>query len=109
MNPIQLPPKRADELEQMIKALFPENEWVKVHKSEGMVSGSKIYGIHWFEFCIIHLIPKVAEALATQPSITKGYATFIVTQKVINDLPNKNPIDNLYDMWKYPSRYNMDL
>jgi len=70
---------------------------------------SKINGIkywkfiHWFEFCIL---PKIAQYYTKSiPSMTESYATYIIGQKIINELEDTNPINTLYDIWKHPANY----
>ena len=57
----------------------------------------------WLEHCLYTLLPKVAEHHGKQPFTTPNWSEHMVRQKIINELPNTNPIDTLY---KFQTKIN---
>jgi hypothetical protein len=65
---------------------------------------------NWFEFCFRFLAPKVAKYYVKDyPSTTSSFAKYAVLQKLAHELDKTHPVDLLYDMWKHPENYRVDL
>lgn len=98
MNPIKLTKKQEYKLLEMLESLFPENkfEFDNVYECKGLgilsidEMTANFKEIHWFEFCIKQLIPKMLINNDIQP---------IIDMRILFcELPN--PIDYLYNHFK---------
>jgi hypothetical protein len=118
MSQIELNENHVKKLKELIEHLFPEEEeWVTLNFYThfgyvvGIYNDSKrtAKNVGWLETCLYHILPVVAEHHGKQPFTTPNWSLHMVKQKIINDLPNINPIDTLYDIWKNPEKYSQDL
>jgi hypothetical protein len=119
MRPIQLTEKHREKLLEMCIALFPEYSPFDL-ELKSQYDGSEyniffkymekhMFYIHWFEFCITHLLERVAKHYEENVLSTKSFSKFLVMQKVTNELNKNHPVDTLYDIWKNPKNYLPEL
>jgi len=64
---------------------------------------------HWLPICLYWLLPEVAKAHGKQLYTTPDWSKHLVKQRVIDSIPDTNPIDTLYDIWKHPEKYAQSL
>jgi hypothetical protein len=65
--------------------------------------------IHWIEFCYHYLLEKVARYYADHHvSSTVSFTKYALLQKMAHDT-SVNPLGLLYDVWKHPDNYSIDL
>lgn len=118
MNPINhitLNKSQKARLLEMTIRLFPD--YKDIYYSKGW-DGSEIsltcvgtdidVKFHWFEFVVNHLSERVAILHAKQFYATEGFSKFLVRQKIVSQ-EDDTIVDVLYDMWKNPQNYSMDL
>ena len=101
MKPIELTQEQKDKLLEMCKVLFPEYKYITLGISYRICNGwsndklilDKDYlskdciVIHWFEFCVRILTPKIL-----------SYGIEQLGSECLDN--NKNPIDYLYEEFK---------
>lgn len=87
MKPITLTKQQEKKLLEMAKALFPENQTWRFTGNilEYSIKGNLVQYIHWFEFCIFHLVEKLSKAY--------GEAFYEMYY-------NHHPVDYLYSEFK---------
>lgn len=81
MKAIELTAEHIKKIWEMCQVLFPEIDIESI--DDGIILGQNTY-IHWFEFCMIHLAPKVCES----EGIVIKFNTI------------ENPTDFLYEQFK---------
>ena len=69
MNAIKLTTEQKDKLLEMCRVLFPEYRWIqfKPHNKSTLqfcINAEDRDEIHWFEFCMTHLINKLSKKFA---------------------------------------------
>lgn len=107
MSPIELTEERKSKLLEMCNKLFPEKEirFIKPVFScpdtffiqIGLKSSIKYdLEIHWFEFCMIHLVNKVLHDSMNFNFITEEHES-LITGLLRKDL---HPVDYLYEEFK---------
>lgn len=98
MQPIQLTQNHKDKLLEMCKALFPEYEFYDEKRvSKDYIcyknKNTNFEGIHWFEFCMTHLVEKLNSKIYKIELANSIYGDFI--DKCICN-KKSHPVDYLY-------------
>lgn len=129
MNPIQLTEEHKSKLLEMCKVLFPEYNWdisnqqgsCGIHSSKEnqifVYQGSNPYSfpisiIHWFEFCMTHLVEKIFNPEPESPTraLMEKFKDFFFEcniywyntyeGKTKSPFASRHPIDILYEKFK---------
>lgn len=114
MKPIELNEDQRRKIEDMFSGLFSEYLNIKsipryYPNITVWLSAGDWHNFSWLELCLYHLLPKIAEEHGKQPFTTPNWSEHMIRQKIINELPQVNPVDILYDIWKHPEKYAPEL
>jgi len=112
MNPIKLTEEHKSKLLEMCKVLFPtwkahsliSNEQYISDDTENFSESDETFSIHWFEFCVRQLIPKLFSD--DDYGIFEDISDMNYAYVLINT-SEQHPIDYLY--LKFKSKYETSL
>ena len=121
MKHIKLTEEQKSRLLEMCNSLFPQVKWHfwesekddeiandYIGYNQQVVLGEKInpwkdgLSIHWFEFCVIHLFPKLNQWYNSHQLLDVLYQTIGNSKNIEPNQINKfsHPIDQLYEKFK---------
>lgn len=103
MVQLKLTKRHTVKLLKMCKILFPEHTIFEIDQDGYILSFSKkCPAIHWFEFCMLHLAPKIIYPLYIPAYCDSEEGGQIGMEKFGNAiLYNKaHPVDYLYEQFK---------
>lgn len=116
MKGFQLSGEQIAKLEELVKAISLHYKLKVTYYDASFLTGHKKFTwwyvtngkdevIGWFEFCFTEGARFVVERYAAQVRQSQSWAHRLIMQKLGHDLPQTNPIDTLYELWKKPDTY----
>lgn len=120
MEPITLARHKREQLLEMCRALFPDNNfyfgiWNGFHHyvvESGMIlivmdkKNTIQTSFHWYEFCLNQLADKIIESFQKHSFTPESWAHHVVMQQLC---ARAHPVDVLYRIWKHPDTYTESL